>query len=90
MRVSEEMGNKLFEENQKLRKKIKALENERNFMKQCLYLALARTGFTLVIQNEPDDLPDDDNMEFDLDENVCHEMIIRAKRKKEDWEYWHR
>ena len=88
MRISEEMAVKLYEENMNLRKKIKELEKDKAFIEQCLFLALARTGYSLVIHKEPDDLPN--KIEFDLDENVCHEMIIRAKRTKEDWEYWHR
>ena len=68
MRISEEMANKLYEENQKLRKKIKLLEDDRNFIRECLFLALSRTGFTLVVQENPDDLPDE--IEFDLSTGV--------------------
>lgn len=88
MRISEEMAVKLYEENMNLRKKIKELEKDKAFIEQCLFLALARTGYTLVREENPEDLPD--KVEFELDENICHDLIIKVKRKPADWEYWQR
>lgn len=86
MKISPEMAEFLYKENMKLKKEVKELKEDNAFIKHCLHLALSRTGYTLVV--EKDDIFNNSEIEFDLDENIAHDLIVKAKKNKDDWEFW--
>lgn len=77
MRISNEWALKLNEDNKQLRKLVKDLREQNAFIKKCLYYALKRSRFVLVMDDETEQTQD---LEFDLDETDRHYLVVKVRK----------